>query len=150
MQASRRDHLIESQDYRRRMTENLQQHIENVKILDPFALHPNSVTYNDEQAEQTFIGNTRRAAEVDVLIAYLPVASLGTAMEMWQAYEAGATIITVSELTHNWAIKFTSHEIYPSLEALFEAVENGRWRTWLTDKGEKRAQRRRIGLKSEK
>lgn len=130
MQASRRDHLIESQDYRFQITQTLHQHIPQVEVIDPFALHPDSVHYDDETARTTFVTNTRRAADVDVLIAYLPVASLGTAMEMWQAFSANRYIVSVSPLIHNWAIKHTSNEIYPDLPALFVAIENGRWVQW--------------------
>ena len=136
MQASRQDRFIESQDYRQKITAVLQKHIPQVDIIDPFASNPDSVNYNDQQAEFTFISNTRKASQVDFLIAYLPVASLGTAMEMWQAYEGGATIITVSPLNHNWAIKYTSEEIFPDLSSLFQAIENGRWQNWVQDNGQ--------------
>lgn len=134
MQASRTDRFIESQDYRQQITVALQQYVPDVDIFDPFKTDPNSVHYDDQQAERTFIGNTRVASHVDVLIAYLPVASLGTAMEMWQAYEAGVTVVTVSPLVHNWAIKFTSDVLYTELPLLIEAIENGRWRDWKRDK----------------
>ncbi|MEM7332661.1 MAG: hypothetical protein AAF490_11245 [Chloroflexota bacterium] len=145
MQASRSDRFIESQNYRQQITAVLQEQIPQVDIIDPFATNPNSVDYNDQQAEFTFISNTRKASQVDFLIAYLPVASLGTAMEMWQAYEAGVTILTVSPLQHHWAIKFTSDEVFPDLESLFDAIRNGRWQNWIHDKAERIEKRKQIG-----
>lgn len=130
MQASRLDHNIESQDYRVQITRALQTHVPNVKITDPWALNPGSVNFDEDQARNTFLSMTRFAAKADVLIAYLPVASLGTAMEMWQAFESNTYIVTVSPMTHNWAIRFTSDEIHPDLPSLLAAIENGRFRHW--------------------
>ena len=130
MQASRRDRFIESQEYRQKIAEALHQHVPHVEIIDPFATDPNSVDYTEEEGRNTFLTNTRKAATVDVLIAYLPVASIGTAMEMWHAFEANKYIVTVSPLEHNWGIKFTSDEVFPDIESLLTAIGNGRWQYW--------------------
>ena len=44
---------------------------------------------------------------------------------MWEAYQHGAAVITVSPLKHNWAIKFLSHAIYADLEQFEAAVLSG-------------------------
>jgi hypothetical protein len=130
MQANRQDRLIEAQDYRLRLTETLQAHVPDVNIIDPWALNPNSVNYDDEQARHTFITMTRRAAEADVLLAYLPLPSMGTAMEMWEAFNAGAFVVAVTPYKHHWAMKFTADEILPDLDLLVAAIENGRMHDW--------------------
>ncbi len=61
--------------------------------------------------------------EIDVLLAYLPEASMGTAIEMWEAYQHGAVVISISPLKHNWAVKFLSHILYADI-AEFEAAAN--------------------------
>ncbi len=63
--------------------------------------------------------------EIDVLLAFVPEASMGTAIEMWEAYQHGAAVITVSPLKHNWAVKFLSHAIYDDLGEFEAAVESG-------------------------
>jgi len=130
MQANRDDNKLESQNYRTRITNVLQEHVPNVQITDPWALHPNGVNYEPEQASRTFISMTKRAAEADVLLAYLPLPSMGTAMEMWEAYRAGAYIVAVSPFEHHWAIRFTSDEMLGDLDELIRAIENGRWQQW--------------------
>ncbi len=130
MQANRQDKHIESQNYRVRLTEALQKHIPNVQITDPWALNPNSVNYDDDQARHTFISMTKRAAEADVLLAYLPLPSMGTAMEMWEAYRAGVYTIAVTPFEHHWAIRFTSDEMLGELDKLIKDIENGRWQQW--------------------
>ena len=60
------------------------------------------------------------------MIAFVPEASMGTAIEMWEAHEHGrAAVLTISPLDHNWAVRFCSHAIYPDFEAFENAVHRG-------------------------
>ncbi|VAW43073.1 hypothetical protein MNBD_CHLOROFLEXI01-4856 [hydrothermal vent metagenome] len=127
MQSNRQDALIDDQNYRLKIAATLQRHIPNVQIIDPWAENPNSVNYSDEQARHTFLSMTAKASSADLLIAYLPRPSMGTAMEMWQAHQANVTIIAVTPFVHHWAIRFTANQILPDLDALFALMANGRF-----------------------
>ncbi len=127
MQATRMDDQIESQNYRIQITEALQKQLPQVQITDPWALNPGSVNYDEEQARHTFITNTNRAGDADLLIAYLPQPSMGTAMEMWEAYKGGAYIIAITPYKHHWSVRFTAQEIWPDLESFIGLLENGRF-----------------------
>jgi hypothetical protein len=126
MQAERLDDQIVSQDYRTRITQALQSAFPQATITDPFALNPGSVNYDEKQARHTFLTMTKKASEVDLLIAYLPQVSMGTAMEMWEAFQAGAYIVAITPHVHHWAIRFTANEILPDLGSLEEMIGNGR------------------------
>jgi hypothetical protein len=126
MQGIRHDDQIDDQHYRVRIGETLNQHIPGIRITDPWALNPNSVNYDPDQARQTFLTMTKEAGRADLLIAYLPVPSMGTAMEMWEAFQAQTCIIAVTPLIHHWAVRFTANEIIPDLEGLMMDIENGR------------------------
>lgn len=126
MQAERLDDRIVSQDYRKRIRLALETAVADIIITDPFALNPNSVNYDTERARHTFLTMTKKAAEADLLIAYLPQVSMGTAMEMWEAFQAGVYIVAVTPHIHHWAIRFTSNEILPDLASLEEVIGNGR------------------------
>lgn len=125
MQGERRDDQIDSQSYRSRITEALRAHLPEVTITDPYALNPNSVNYGAEQARNTFLTMTKEAGKADLMIAYLPSVSMGTAMEMWEAFRAGVPIIAITPYVHHWAIRFTANEILPDLETLFQRIESG-------------------------
>ena len=43
-----------------------------------------------------FFRHNRMCREIDVLLAFVPEASMGTAIEMWEAYQHGAAVITIS------------------------------------------------------
>lgn len=126
MQGARLDDQIQSQNYRERITEALQVAIPGVQIIDPWAENPDSVNYDAVLARDTFLTMTRRAGEADLLIAYLPRVSMGTAMEMWQAFESNTYIIAITPHVHHWAIRFTADEIMPDLETLLADIGNGR------------------------
>ncbi len=127
MQSNRRDNLIDSQNYRLQITTALKNQIPNVKIIDPWAENQNSISYSEDQARHTFLSMTVKASDADLLIAYLPRPSMGTAMEMWQAHQNNTTIIAVTPFVHHWAIRFTANQILPDLDALFTLMENGRF-----------------------
>jgi len=126
MQGARRDDQIDSQVYRVRIAEAFQQYAPEISIIDPWALNPNSVNYEDGLARDTFLSMTRKVKEADLMIAYLPQVSMGTAMEMWEAYNAGIYIVAVTPYLHHWAVRFTASEILPDLDALLTEIENGR------------------------
>ena len=125
MQGSRLDRQIDGQDYRTRITSALEKYVPNVQVFDPFELNQDSVNYDGERSKETFLVNTAKAAETDVLIAYLPTASMGTAIEMWTAFEAKKRIVVVSPLVHNWVIKVTADELLPDLDSLIARIKNG-------------------------
>lgn len=126
MQGSRLDEQIHEQDYRLRIMAALEQHLPDVHVTDPWALHPDSVTYDAEQARATFLKNTALAGEADLLIAYLPHASMGTAIELWTAFHNQTYIIAVTPLQHNWVVQITANEVLPDLDSLLAYIESGR------------------------
>ena len=43
---------------------------------------------------------------------------------MWEAYQHGAAVVTISSLKHNWAVKFLSHAVCRR-SAIQAALESG-------------------------
>ncbi len=125
MQGSRSDGRIEGQDYRREVAQIVRRHVSGVEVLDPLELHPDSVSYSSEQARQTLLELVGLAGQVDVLVAYVPSASMGTALEMWSAYQGGVRIYTISPLADNWVVHSLSEHIFPDLAAFAAFVASG-------------------------
>jgi hypothetical protein len=126
MQGSHRDRGIDDQTYRHQIARILQHHIPDAEVLDPFELHPNSVAYGPERAKQTLLELAALACQVDLLIAYVPSASMGTAIEMWNAYQSGVRVYTISPLTDNWVVYSLSDRIFPNIAAFAAFVASGR------------------------
>jgi hypothetical protein len=125
MQGSRLDRYIDDQDYRRIITEALLDRHSDVEIVDPNELHPDGVDYDDEMAKATLLELVDLAAEADLVVAYVPKASMGTAIEMWQAFQAGRPLVTISPLAANWVVRHISDVVLPDLAAFQAWVADG-------------------------
>ena len=125
MQGSHTESRLHAQDYRQRLTRLLEAHFPEAEIYDPRANHSKSLGYDDGTGRSVFFHHNRMCREVDVLLAFVPEASMGTAIEMWEAHQHGAAVITISPLKHNWAVKFLSHAIYADVEGFEAALQSG-------------------------
>lgn len=125
MQGSRSDNRVNDQSYRQEIARILRGNLEDVEIVDPWALHPESEAYGSERARETFMGMIAAASQVDLLVAYVPEASMGTAIEMWEAHHAGVHVLTISPMAENWVVKLLSSRILLSVEAFRSFVTNG-------------------------
>jgi hypothetical protein len=125
MQGSRRGDGIADQGYRARITQVLQQHLPEVEVVDPLMLYPESIVYTPEQARHAFIDLAETAGCCDVVVAFAPEASMGTAIEMWQAYRAGARVYTISPMRANWVVAYLSEQVFDTLEEFLAFVEAG-------------------------
>ena len=123
MQGSRLDKDVEDQGYRERIASAIRTRVPEADILDPWAIYPDSPTYGFERGKQVYLSLNDVAAQADVLVAYVPQASMGTAIEMWQAFQAGARVYTISPLAENWVVKFLSDRVFATLDEFIQFVE---------------------------
>lgn len=126
MQGSHLGAILHNQDYRARLKALLAEHFPQAEIYDPLADHANSLDYDDEHARTVFFHHNQLCTSVDVVVAFVPEASMGTAIEMWEAHRHGRAVVAISPLKHNWAVKFLSHEVYEDLEQFEHAIVSGR------------------------
>ena len=120
------DHYIGDQDYRQFITEAILEQYPDWEIVDPNELHPEGVDYDDKKAQKTLLNMAGLAAQADLVVAYVPRASMGTAVEMWQGFQAGVPVVTISPMVANWVVKHLSAVVLPDLSA---------FRSWVTDGG---------------
>ena len=123
MQGSNRSETLVEQDYRQQLKKLLGRYFQQSDIYDPLQGNEQSLAYDDEMARTTFVGHNHMCRNVDVVIAYVPEASMGTAIEMWEAYSHGKVVISISPLEHNWVIRFCSHHVCTDLAAFEKALE---------------------------
>ena len=119
---------IHTQDWREPIKRALARSLPEAEVYCHYSEHPNSITYDLPQVRATLADGLRRAAECDVLVAYVPSASMGTAIEMSEAARAGAVVLTVTPLRGNWVVLAYSDRIFADvdeLEAFLAAGELG-------------------------
>ena len=96
------------------------------EVVCPVEMNPDSVAYDNEAAaRRAFMGELDLAAETDVLVAYAPVATMGTAVEMYRAHAAGRLVFTISPMATNWAVRFLSTRVFKDLAEFEVFVRDG-------------------------
>ena len=123
MQGNRKDHKIHPQDYRVVITKKLSELFEDVEVIDPDVTDPNRLTYTHEQARDMFMKYCRIAGEVDLLVSFIPEASMGSAVEMWVAHQNSVPIVTISPIKANWVVKLLSSIVYEDLEEFLNSFD---------------------------
>lgn len=124
MQGSKVEMGIHDQSYRDALRDMLKARFPEARVLCPLELNPDSVSYTLDEARECFFSMVAEATRSDLIVAYLPSASMGTAVEMYEAHRAGVPIVSISPLVENWVVMLLSNRVLPSLEA-FEAFVQG-------------------------
>lgn len=144
MQGSKKEAELHSQNYRDHIKEALNRTFPDAVVYDPFERNKDSVNYAPKTGKKVFLTHNRMCGtEVDVLVAFVPEASMGTAVEIWEAWQNGAIVITVSPLAVNWVVKFLSDVVYPDLNSFYTALANGEIAR-IIQEGQPRSQRRSL------
>lgn len=125
MQGSKTEKSIHAQSYRDEIKQAILKKFPDADVYDPFEKNKNSLQYGDETGKEIFLRHNQMCrTEIDVLIAFVPEASMGTAIEIWEAWQNGATVIAVSPMTRNWVIRYLSNAVYPDMPALIASMNN--------------------------
>ena len=135
IQGSLQDRSIHGQSYRDSLVGLLRTAFPDAETYCPIENYPNSLSFTDEVARQTFLGLMERAGRADVLVAYVPEASMGTAIEMWQAHRSGRLVVAISPMEANWAIRFLSDVLLPDIAAFESFVRSGEMAALLVARG---------------
>lgn len=117
IQGSQTGEGIESQDYRTALKDIFARKIPELNVYCPFEHHSSSVEYDDETGKKVFLDHLELCKSAQLLVAYLPTASLGTSIEVWEAHHAGVPIVAISGMTHNWVLRFFTDKIFSDLQA---------------------------------
>ncbi len=116
IQGSLKGKDIHEQMYRKRIRDIIQKYLPAANVYCPVSLHPKSPFYVDERAFKVLNESIEAARVSDLLIAYLPEASMGSAIEMWEAKQAGVKIIAITSMTSNWVVRYVSDVILKDID----------------------------------
>ena len=124
IQGSSRDKDIHSQGYRDEIISAIKSAFPDAVVYNPFHGNENSVEYNDEKGRSVFFGALDEIKKCDLMIAYLPSASLGTAVEIWECYKLGIPVWTITPMKTNWVVRFCSERIFDDIESFARHVRS--------------------------
>jgi hypothetical protein len=125
IQGSIQEDKIHQQDYRSEIKEVLRRHVPDAEAFCPIENHPESLGYTFEQGREVFNFLINRAAESDVVLAFVPEASMGTAVEMWETRKRGRLVLTISPMRKNWVVKYFSHRVFATIEEFERFARSG-------------------------
>ena len=113
------------QGYRGEIAALLRDAFPDAEIFDPVLEYPDSLAYDEAKAGAAFFDLMDRAGRTDVLVAFVPEASMGTAIEMWNAHHAGAYVVCVSGLDKNWVVRYLADMVAGDVEELRRMIGGG-------------------------
>jgi len=125
MQGSHVAALVHDQTYRNTLGDLVRAHWPAAEVYDPFANHATSVGYDARRAREVFLGHVEMCRVFDLLVAYVPEASMGTAIEMWEAHRHARRVVTITPLVHNWVVQLTSDAVYRDVDEFTHALTSG-------------------------
>lgn len=124
IQGSIKEADIHPQNWRDPIRQVVTRAIPAAKMYCPYEAHPNSISYDLPTLTETLEDGIAKAAASDLVICWLPEASMGTALEMYEAARGGAVVIVITPMTANWVVRAYADVIVADLPEL-EAVLRG-------------------------
>ena len=132
---------IHPQDWRDPVRRILERHVRQADVYCHYGEHPNSITYDLPEICATFEEGLARARNCDVLVAFLPSASMGTAIEMHEAARNGSAVLTITPMAANWVVRAYSDRIFRDVNEFEAFLAEGELATLLEHKAAARAGR---------
>lgn len=125
MQGSIAEAKIHPQDWREPIQRAFARHAPGAEVYCHYTRHRGSMAYEMPDVRRTLEDGIERAARCDVLVAYLPGASMGTAIEMYRAHQCGAVVLTISPMAANWVIRCYSDRVFADMDAFERFLADG-------------------------
>ncbi len=126
MQGSIRDVSLHDQNYRSLLKNALLKAFPASEVYDPLERNQDSLFYTYEYGKTVFLNHNKMCGtEIDALIAYVPEASMGSAIEIWEAWKNNKFVAVISPMKSNWVVKYLSDVIYETIEDFLKDLENG-------------------------
>ena len=126
---------MEEQDYRGRIRHAVLAADSTATIVDPLEmgkeraaqLYPHGTPEremwaDDRELRDMFRDVVAAAAAADVVVSYLPTASMGSAVELHAAHAAGRVVLCVApgSMRGNWVVRSYSERVFDDIEQLAE------------------------------
>lgn len=125
IQGSKTGDKVHEQDYRGAIRSILENTFRGSEVYCPVEHHPGSVHYSLDRAKSVFHGHLDFVKDAHGLIVFLPEASMGSAIEMWEAHHENTVVVTITPLDTNWVVRLLSDRICVDVEAFRDFVESG-------------------------
>lgn len=117
IQGARTDDGIHHQGYRKQIRDAISVAYPEAQFIDPHEENLGRLEWSRELQREMFLRYVTEAGQCDVLVAWLPEPSMGTSVEMYEAYRMEVPVLAISPLTGTWAVFSLATRTFPDLEA---------------------------------
>ncbi len=133
---------VHDQGYRDVIREILEKVFTDGEVYCPVQKHPNSISYDEEKAREVFFHHLEKVRKSHCLVVYLPEASMGSSIEMWEAFHEKVIIVAITPMTTNWVVSLLSDYVGADMDVFGDFVASGELEQLLQKRfpGMKRAQ----------
>ncbi|MGN0911628.1 MAG: hypothetical protein ACI4NV_09490 [Thermoguttaceae bacterium] len=150
MQGSILDVALHDQNYRSLIKNALLKAFPSSEVYDPLERNQDSLFYTYEYGKTVFLNHNKMCGtEIDALVAYIPEASMGTAIEIWEAWKNNKFVVVISPMKSNWVVKYLSDVVYNSLEDFLIDLENGKISQLISNRTVRNGERESFGPSAE-
>ncbi len=116
---------VYDQDYRDKIKSIIREYLPDSDLFCPVQRHPDSPLYETEKAREVFFEHIDKVRNSHALIVYLPEASMGSAIEMWEAYHSKGFVFTITPMSQNWVVRILSDRILKNIDDFCDFVKSG-------------------------
>jgi hypothetical protein len=123
-----KDKAFFPQDYRKKLVEAIKKSWQTTTVYSPTI---NTDVENPEslkEAVKQFEQQLAILKKANIVVAYIPEAGMGCAIEIYNAAMRGKYVVTITPLKQNRVIRMFSHDIYDSIESFTEACKVGKFK----------------------
>lgn len=121
---------LNDQNYRETLKTILKKYDKSCEIHDPYD-KPKEYLKDQEHlfSDNKFITDLFEEIlfemrKCDVIVSYLPQASMGSSIELWEAYKLKKEVYVITEMTQNWVTRICSNQMFESIESFEEFMKN--------------------------
>jgi len=137
MQGSLQNADIHDQSYRDALKLLLESAFPGCTVICPFENHPQSVSYSDDRAREVFCHHVNLVRSCHAVIVYLPEASLGCGIEIWEAARHQTMVFSISPMERNWVIRIFSDRIFGDMDTFADFARSGRMKHLILEYADK-------------
>jgi hypothetical protein len=139
LRGSRRGMQFHSQEYRKQIKAVLEKHLPGVEVYSPIESAQDMHDYGLVRGIEAFFDMVRRASQYDAIVAYVPEASMGSAIMMWEAYRNQRIVVAISPLEDNRTVKALSSALCKDMKEFSSFVKSGQFAALLAKASADRA-----------
>ena len=116
------------QDYRKNIVDAIKETWESAIVQCPIIVGSADNKESLKETVKEFEQQLALLKKANIVVAYIPEPSMGSAIEIYNASLRGKYVVTISPIKTNRVVRMFSHDIYDSIESFLDACKIGKFK----------------------